>query len=47
LDFIGEEHNLGHMVPKQERRFWQTLGVTNLKQYQESKPSQLLEQRDA
>jgi hypothetical protein len=31
--FTAHQHILGHMVLKEERGFWLTLGVTNLKQH--------------
>jgi hypothetical protein len=35
----AQKHSLGHIVPpKQEKEFWLTSGVTNLKKHQGSKP---------
>jgi hypothetical protein len=45
--FTVHQHNPGHSVPKQERRFFIILGVTNLKQHQGSIPPHLLELKDA
>jgi hypothetical protein len=45
--FMVHQDNLGHMALQHERRFQLTLGVTNLKQQQGSKPPHMLELRNA
>jgi hypothetical protein len=45
FDFTAHQYNLGQKAPKQERWFWLTSGVTNLKQPKGTKPPYLVKLR--